>query len=295
MQVESERRDSFAAGGLPEQGIGAARTPIDAGLPDESPTGQGLTPPDMRVDVDGLYPDVQPSGPVARRNTGPTAEAASGVVVSEERVSGVGLDRQGTGPQDAVEGIASGASLMGADERALLDRASGIDPDAIGEIYDTYSEKIYRYLYHRIGDEGLAEELTQDVFVRMIDAIRDGRKWTMSLSGWLYRIAHNLMIDHFRREEGRKRKLGRRVAFDERWVSSDDCGISFETIFRSKKLQTAMRFLNEEQAEVIVHKFGEGLSNAEIAEILGKTEGAVKGLQHRGLAAMRSVLGGFGG
>ena len=173
------------------------------------------------------------------------------------------------------------------DQAALRERAVSLEPEALAEIYDVFSGKLYSYVYHRTGDPSLAEDLTGDVFVRMLEAIQEDRTWTTSLQGWLYRIAHNLVVDYFRRQTKRDGP-----ELDERWMAADNPTTSFEGLFNSNQLGTAMRFLTEEQQQVIVLKFGEGLSNTEVAEVLGKTEGAIKALQHRGLAALRRVVGG---
>ncbi len=172
------------------------------------------------------------------------------------------------------------------DQAALRERVVALEPEALSEVYDSYSGKLYSYVYHRTGDAALAEDLTGDVFVRMLEAVQDDRTWTTSLQGWLYRIAHNLVVDHFRRQAKREGP-----ELDERWMAADNPTTSFEGLFYSNRLRTAMRFLTEEQQQVIILKFGEGLSNAEVAEVLGKTEGATKALQHRGLAALRRVVG----
>ena len=172
------------------------------------------------------------------------------------------------------------------DEAALQRRAAALDPDALAEIYDQYSTKIYSYIYHRTGDSGIAEDLAGDVFVRMIEALKSDRAWTTSLQGWLYRIAHNLVVDHFRRQSKRDGP-----ELDERWMAAEDPTTSFEGLFSSNQLRIAMRFLTEEQRQVIFLKFAEGLTNVEVAEIMDKTEGAIKALQHRGLEAMRRVVG----
>jgi RNA polymerase sigma-70 factor (ECF subfamily) len=171
-------------------------------------------------------------------------------------------------------------------EAALRERAAALEPAALSEIYDAFSGKIYSYIYHRTGDSTLAEDLTGDVFVRMIEAIQADRTWTSSLQGWLYRIAHNLVVDHFRRQTKRDGP-----ELEERWMAAENPTNSFEGLFYSNQLRTAMRFLTEEQQQVIVLKFAEDLSNAEVADIMGKTEGAIKALQHRGLAALRRVVG----
>ena len=172
------------------------------------------------------------------------------------------------------------------DEPALRERVAALEPTALAEIYDRFAGRIYSYVYHRTGDSAAAEDLTGDVFVRMLEAIQGERAWTTSLQGWLYRIAHNLVVDHFRRQSKRDGP-----ALDERWMAPEDYSSTFEGLFSSSQLRTAMRFLTEEQRQVVILKFAEGLSNAEVAEIMGKTEGAIKALQHRGLEVMRQVVG----
>jgi RNA polymerase sigma-70 factor (ECF subfamily) len=172
------------------------------------------------------------------------------------------------------------------EEAALRKRAAALDEEALAQIYDRYATKIHSYIYHRTGDTAAAEDLTGDVFVRMLEAIQSERAWTTSLQGWLYRIAHNLVVDHFRRQSKRDGP-----ELDERWMAAEDFSTTFEGLFSSNQLRTAMRFLTEEQRQVVVLKFAEGLSNSEVAEVMGKTEGAIKALQHRGLEAMRRSVG----
>jgi RNA polymerase sigma-70 factor (ECF subfamily) len=171
-------------------------------------------------------------------------------------------------------------------EQDLRRRAEALEPAALSEIYDRYASKLYSYVYHRTGNGAVAEDLTSDVFVRMLEAVQQDRAWKTSLQGWLYRIAHNLVVDHFRRSSKRDG-----VELDERWMAPESDSATFEGLFNSNQLQLGMRFLTDEQQQVVILKFVEGLSNAEVAEILGKTEGAIKALQHRALTALRRVVG----
>ncbi len=168
-------------------------------------------------------------------------------------------------------------------ESLLRERAVALDPAALAEIYDRYSGKIYSYIYHRVGDAVTAEDLVGDVFVRMIEAIRGDRAWSTSLQGWLYRIAHNLIVDRFRRSR-------ETVSLDEGWMAAESSSYSFETLFASNQVREGMDLLTDEQQQVVVLKFVEGLSNAEVAEILNKTEGAIKALQHRALITLKRVV-----
>jgi len=174
----------------------------------------------------------------------------------------------------------------GSDDRFLLERAQAYDPVALGEIYDRYAPRIYNYVYYRLGDAELAEDLTASVFLKMLEAIQSAKAWRVSFSGWLYRIAHNMVVDHFRR-----RLKERELPLDERLVAADDNPErAAEAALTSERLREAVNRLTYDQAQVIILKFVEGMSNAEVAQILGKTEGAIKSLQYRALAALRRQL-----
>jgi len=173
------------------------------------------------------------------------------------------------------------------DEKRLLERAGEYDPVALGRIYDQYSVKIYNYIYHRIGDAHVAEDLTAEVFLKMLEAVKASAGWRISLSGWLYRIAHNLVVDYFRRKPRREG-----LPLDEQLMAAQDDSAHLERVLAQQRLRAAIRRLTEDQQQVIILKFVEEMSNAEVAEILGKTEGAVKALQHRALAALRRILQG---
>ena len=176
--------------------------------------------------------------------------------------------------------------MESADEAALLERAREYDLPALGELYDRYAAKIHTYIYYHVGDQQLAEDLTASVFIKVLDAIKSSKGWQLSFSGWLYRIAHNAIVDHFRRHEH-----DRSLPLDERLVAAfDDPVAAVESIISSDALKTAMLALTDEQKMVIALKYSEGLSNLEVAETMGKTEGAIKSLQYRALAAMRRYL-----
>ena len=86
------------------------------------------------------------------------------------------------------------------DQHTLLEKVKAYDENAIGELYDQYAPLIYNYLYHRVHDAQVAEDLTGDVFVRVLQAIRSNQIWHTSFRSWLYRIAHNLTIDYYRKQ-----------------------------------------------------------------------------------------------
>lgn len=174
------------------------------------------------------------------------------------------------------------------EEQDLLERASRADPEALGRLYDRYVDRIYNYIYHRVGQAELAEDLTAQVFARVLEAVRDGRAWRTSFSGWIYRIAHNLVIDHYRRR--------RRATFVELEeapsipTAEADPLRRVEARLESERLRTALGRLTEEQAEVITLRFLEEQSIAEVAAMMDKTEGAIKALQYRAVLALRRVM-----
>lgn len=167
------------------------------------------------------------------------------------------------------------------DEETLWrERASRGDIAALGQIYDAYAERVYRYLYHRLGNVSLAEDLTADVFLRMLESSGSARFCQVSLAPWLYSLAHNRLVDYFRRHK----ELPLPEEEDE--PTNDFLATELDRW----ELRTALRRLTPEQQQVIALKFLEGLSNAQVAVALGKPESAIKALQHRALASLRRLL-----
>jgi RNA polymerase sigma-70 factor, ECF subfamily len=168
-------------------------------------------------------------------------------------------------------------------EDLLLEGAQRYDPQALADIFDAYYDRIYSYIYRRIGQPGLCEDLAGEVFVRLLEAIRSGRGPRTNLLAWLYRVAHNLVVDHYRQ----KSKMATQTLED--WLVSvhDNPTHSAEMDALRQQLREAVRRLTTEQQQVIVLKFVEDLSNAQVGIIMGKPEGAIKSLQHRALAALR--------
>ena len=175
-----------------------------------------------------------------------------------------------------------------ASEEVLLAAAMQYDEAALGELYDRYEAKIFNYIYRRTGDEALAEDFTAQVFLRMLESIRDQKAWHSSFSGWLYRIAHNLVIDHYRRK-GRQGT----VDIDEAAPTASeehDPGVTVEQTLDAERLRAAIRRLTDEQAEVVSLRFLEGYSISEVAAMMNRTEGAIKALQYRAVASLRTLL-----
>ncbi len=176
------------------------------------------------------------------------------------------------------------------DEAALLERTRALDPYALSAIYDLYAVRIYSYIYHRVGDTNLAEDLTAQVFLRMLEALCSGHAWSVSFSGWLYRIAHNLVIDYYRRT-GRRQYVDLDTKTDTP-VGGQGPEDAAELKLSHDRMRVALTRLTEEQAQVVTLRFLEEKSIAEVAHIIGKSEGAVKALQYRAVAALRRIMEG---
>lgn len=173
------------------------------------------------------------------------------------------------------------------DERSLLAKARALDEEALATIHDTYYGSIFRYLIYRVGDHQVAEDLTGEVFVRFLSAIRDKTAPQNTLRGWLYGVASHVANDYYRRSY-----RDRQVSLDER-LPSEQPG-PYERVaaaLRWQQVQAAMEELTDGQREVLALRFGQELPVSEVARLLHKSEGAIKQLQVRGLAALAQRLG----
>lgn len=165
---------------------------------------------------------------------------------------------------------------------------------AIERLYDLYADRLYRYLLARVGDPDTAADLTTDLFLSVIEHIGGFRlnpdHPAASFSAWLYRIAANLAAGHHRNQRSR----GWVSLDDDRNQPDADPGPSHLAEEREalERLAEAMNELSEEQRLVITGRFIETMSSAEVAAWLGKTEGAIKALQHRALRTLARLLGG---
>ena len=172
------------------------------------------------------------------------------------------------------------------DERALLERAKRYDEAALGELYDQYAPRIYAYIYSRLGDAQLAEDLTGDVFVRLMGAIQSERFWRTSFQAWLYRIAHNLVVDTFRRHRPTADvELNEQLA-----TSQDDVPSLVAQRLSYRHLRAAIADLTPDQQQVLALRFGEGMTARQAADVMRKSTGAIEALQHRALARLRRLL-----
>jgi RNA polymerase sigma-70 factor (ECF subfamily) len=169
---------------------------------------------------------------------------------------------------------------------SALDREAPLDRARLAAVYDEHHPAIYRYVYRQVGDVETARDLAAEVFHRLLRAARGDAGPDRHLKAWLYRTAHNIVVDHYRRQGHR-----RHLPLDEGLIDAgDDPASSAERRLSAARVRDALSRLTPDQQQVIVLKFLEGLSNQEVADVLGKPVGAVKSLQHRALAALGREL-----
>jgi RNA polymerase sigma-70 factor (ECF subfamily) len=174
-------------------------------------------------------------------------------------------------------------------DEILLRRARAFDEQALGEIYDAYFERLYRYAYRLVGDVESAQDIASEALRRLLEVLREGRA-PNHLGAWLYRVAHNLAMD-----QHRQRPAGGVVSLepDLDQVDEADTEAASEHQIAQEQVRAALAQLTPEQQNVVVLKFLEGYSNAEVGALMNKPEGAVKSLQHRALAALKRALTGL--
>jgi RNA polymerase sigma-70 factor (ECF subfamily) len=172
-------------------------------------------------------------------------------------------------------------------EEALIRRAANGDAEAFGELYVRHLDEIYRYVFYKVGNEKRAEDLTEQVFLKAWEAIEDYEARGYPFSSWLYRIAHNAVVDHYRTRKDESPLDP--VAFS---LADESLGPE-ETLMKKRevsRLLEALAQLSEEKQELLLLRFVEGLSHARVARILDKSEGACRVMQHRALASLSEIL-----
>jgi RNA polymerase sigma-70 factor, ECF subfamily len=173
------------------------------------------------------------------------------------------------------------------DEESLVRRAQQKDSEAISQLYEAYFDKIYRYIALRVRNETEAEDLTQQVFMKMLQSIASYKIKGLPFSSWIYRIAHNQVVD-FLRQQNKKSTV------DIEGIPLPDTGDAPQHIMEQEvdieQLKRATQKLTPSQQEVLSLRFANELSIAQCAEIMGKTEGAIKALQHSAVLALRKAL-----
>jgi len=171
--------------------------------------------------------------------------------------------------------------------RELVEAAQQGEREALEELYLIHFDRIYSYLHVTVGNRHDAEDLTTQTFLKMLESIRKFRWGTAPFSSWLFRIAHNLAMDHFR--ASKRWQPEEEVPEPEADESTSAEAGALDAIGRKSMLEL-IEDLSTEQQQVLTLKFVFGFSNGEAATILAKTEGAVKSLQHRALVTLQRTL-----
>ncbi len=171
-------------------------------------------------------------------------------------------------------------------EWKLVQRAQELDESALASLYSTYYPRIYNYAFLHIGDVHTAEDLTSEVMLKLLESIKKYRFKGLPFSAWVFRIARNKLIDLHRR-----RKRRGEVSLTEPLTGMQ---ITPETLAERAldrgQIHLALKYLTDEQRQVIVLKFLQGFDNPSVARILNRSEGAIKSLQHRALHSLRRAM-----
>ncbi len=168
---------------------------------------------------------------------------------------------------------------------AYLPKAYQLDPAALTEIYEVLSPPLYRYAYRLLGNARDAEDIVAETFQRLLLALQHGNGPREHLSAYLYRIAHNLITDRYRRGPQPEVELDEALE-----AADDDPAEAAAQRIAQAHARSALWQLTGDQRQVILLKYFEGLNNDEVAAALDKPVGAIKSLQHRALDSMRRIL-----
>lgn len=205
-------------------------------------------------------------------------------ILIAERMGAVQCRDMGRGKR--VIGRPSDEVRRVADDSDLLMRARGLDRDALAQVHDKYYGQIYGYIVLRVSDRAMAEDLTSDVFVRFLGALRQRNAPQTTLRGWLFGVAAHVVSDYHRRHY-----RAPQASLDET-IESETPGPEevVEAALNRADLRNAIAELTGEQQSVIALRFGAELPIQDVARMLGKSEGAIKQLQARAIAALARLM-----
>ena len=172
------------------------------------------------------------------------------------------------------------------EEESLVQRAQNSDPEAFSQLYERYFNKIFRYIALKIGNSPEAEDMTQQVFLKSLQSISSYRWRDIPFSAWLFRIAHNLVVDYLR-----KKTRQPTASLENLPLAAEDDPQEMAMIrIDNERLKMATKQLTRSQQEVISLRFAGDLPIAEVARIMGKKPGAIKALQHSAVIALRKLM-----
>lgn len=172
--------------------------------------------------------------------------------------------------------------------KQLLAKAKKFDQEALGLIYEQYSTALYRYAYRQVGNAQMAEDCVAETFTRFLGALKDNKGPKKHLRAYLYRIAHNWISDQFRRGYPTSEDIHAREDLPDEGQGSVEKTV--QQNLQAEVIREHLKELTDEQRQVTVLKHLEGMSNAEVAEIMEKTVGSVKALNSRALSNLRKLM-----
>ncbi|MGI8532984.1 MAG: sigma-70 family RNA polymerase sigma factor [Geodermatophilaceae bacterium] len=171
----------------------------------------------------------------------------------------------------------------------LVQRAQAGDSESFGQLYDRYVDMVFRYLYYKVSDRGLAEDFTSETFVRALRRLDSFTYQGRDLGAWLVTIARNIVLDHVKSSRHRLEVVTDEVC------DTGEPAVGPETLvlehLDNTELLRLVAQLGADQQECIVLRFLQGQSVAETAEIMGRNDGAIKALQHRAIRRLAGMLG----
>lgn len=177
--------------------------------------------------------------------------------------------------------------MQSTNETTLVQLAQKGNTNAAGTLYEMHHPGIFQYLFYRVGDVHTAEELTGEVFLKMVRALPGYRPTNNgTFRSWLYTIARNMAIDHYRRTANRPQT----TFDDELGLASEDAGDAVEVKLTNEALQEALKQLPDIQRDVLILRFVENMTVEEVASMLHKTYDSIKSLQRRALVVLRQAL-----
>ncbi len=171
-------------------------------------------------------------------------------------------------------------------EAALIEQTQHGNPNAFGRLYEAYADRVYRYLIFRTQDAHTAEDLSAETFIKAFQNIGRYRVGQTPFGAWLFRIAHNVLIDHWRARARRKT-----IAWETMEpIASSTASDEFAQVFTRAELEWGVAQLTDLQQQVIALRFSGGCSIAETAHTLQRSQEAIKDAQHKALVALRKHL-----
>jgi RNA polymerase sigma-70 factor (ECF subfamily) len=205
------------------------------------------------------------------------AEALSGLIEKPRGVSA-----------DDTTAKAGNADILR--EWELVQRAQSLEESALADLYSAYYPRVYNYAFLQLGEIQAAEDLASEVMLKVLESVKNYRFRGTPFSAWVFRIARNRLIDLHRRRK-RRGEVDLTLPLAATQISPE---VLAERALDRGQLHLALKYLTDEQRQVIVLKFIEGFDNTSIARILQRSEGAVKSLQHRALHSLRRIMSGEG-